>query len=127
MPKRSIRLTDAIDQRIQSAAKQRGYSTPSAFLRAAIKKELNEPGEGSGANEKILGSIREGAQQALFALVDNFAKVFVTCVPEPRGEAMQTALGEARNRHARLLTSAGHAMLSDSMVAMGDLISRGEK
>jgi Arc/MetJ-type ribon-helix-helix transcriptional regulator len=127
MPKRSIRLTDAIDQRIQSAAKQRGYSTPSAFLRAAIKKELNEPGEGSGANEKILGSIREGAQQALFALVDNFAKVFVTCVPEPRGEAMQTALGEARNRHARLLTNAGHAMLSDSMVAMGDLISRGEK
>ena len=84
MPKRSIRLTDAIDERIQSAAKQRGYSTPSAFLRAAIKKELNEPGEGSGANEKILGSIREvrqdvrrveRAQQALFALVDNFAKI----------------------------------------------------
>ncbi len=49
MPKRSIRLTDAIDQRIQSAAKQRGYSTPSAFLRAAIKKELNEPGEGSAS------------------------------------------------------------------------------
>ncbi len=37
------------------------------------------------------------------------------------------ALGEARNRHARLLTNAGHAMLSDSMVAMEDLISRGEK
>ena len=102
MPKRSIRLTEAIDQRIQSAAKLRGYSNPSAFLRAAIKKELNEPGEGSAANEKILGSIREvrqdvrrveRAQQALFALVDSFAKVFVTCVPEPRGEAMQTALG----------------------------------
>ena len=136
MPKRSIRLTDAIDQRIQSAAKQRGYSTPSAFLRAAIKKELNEAGEGAAASEKILGYFREvrqdvrrveRAQQALFALVDNFAKVFVTCVPEPRGEAMQTALGEARNRHARLLTNAGHAMLSDSMAAMEDLISRGEK
>jgi hypothetical protein len=98
MPKRSIRLTDAIDQRIQSAAKLRGYSTPSAFLRAVIKKELNEPGEGSAANEKILGDIMEvrqdvrrveRAQQALFALVDSFAKVFVTCVPEPRGVAMQ--------------------------------------
>lgn len=136
MPKRSIRLTDAIDQRIQSAAKLRGYSTPSAFVRAAIKKELNEPGEGSVPNEKILGYIREvrqdvrrveRAQQALFALVDSFAKVFVTCVPEPRGEAMQIALGEARNRHARLLTNAGHAMLSDSMTAMEDLLSRGEK
>jgi len=136
MPKRSIRLTDAIDQRIQSAAKLRGYSTPSAFLRAAIKKELDEFEVGSPANEQILGYIREvrqdvrrleRTQQALFALVDSFAKVFVTCVPEPRGEAMQTALGEARNRHARLLTNAGHAMLSDSMVAMEDLMSRGEK
>jgi len=136
MPKRSIRLTDAIDQRIQSTAKLRGYSTPSAFLRAAIKKELDELGDGSAANEKILGYIREvrqdvrrveRAQQALFALVDSFAKAFVTCVPEPHGEAMQTALEEARNRHARLLTNAGHAMLSDSMAAMEDLISRGEK
>ena len=56
MPKRSIRLTD--DQRIQSAAKLRGCSTPSAFLRAAIKKELDELGEGSAANEEILSSIR---------------------------------------------------------------------
>jgi hypothetical protein len=133
MPKRSVRLTDAIDQRIQSAAKLRGYSTPSAFLRAAIKKELDALGEGSAANEKILGYIGEvrqdvrrveRAQQALFALVDSLAKVFVTCVPEPRGEAMQTALGEARNRHARLLTNAGHAVLSDSLVAMEDLINK---
>ena len=136
MPKRTIRLTDAIDQRVQSVARLRGYSTPTAFVRAAIKKELDELGEGSAANEKILSSIREvrgdvrrveRAQQALFALLDSFAKVFVTCVPEPRGVAMQTALGEARNRHARLLTNVGHAMLSDSMVAMEDLISRGEK
>jgi hypothetical protein len=136
MRKRTIRLTDAIDQRVQSTAKLRGYSTPTAFVRAAIKKELDELGAGSAPNEQILGYIREvrqdvrrveRAQQALFALVDSFAKVFVTCVPEPRGEAMQTALGEARNRHARLLTNAGHAMLSDSMLAMENLISRGEK
>ena len=62
MPKRSIRLTDAIDQRIQSAAKLRGYSTPSAFLRAAIKKDLNELGEASAPNEKILGNIKEVRQ-----------------------------------------------------------------
>jgi Arc/MetJ-type ribon-helix-helix transcriptional regulator len=136
MPKRSIRLTDAIDQRIQSAAKLRGYSTPSAFLRAAIKKDLNELGEASAPNEKILSSIREvrqdvrrveRAQQALFALVDSLAKVFVTCVPEPHGIAMEIALAEARKRHARLLTNAGQAMLRDSIVAMEDLMSRGQK
>lgn len=136
MPKRTIRLTDAIDQQVHSTAKLRGYSTPTAFVRAAIKKELDELEVGAAANEKILGYIREvrqdvrrveRAQQVLFALVDSFAKVFVTCVSEPHGIAMETALGEARKRHARLLTNAGQAMLSDSIVAMEDLMSRGQK
>ncbi len=64
MPRRTIRLTDAIDERIESAAKLRGYSSPSAFLRAAIKKELDERVEGTrrSAEEKIVGSIREVRQ-----------------------------------------------------------------
>jgi Arc/MetJ-type ribon-helix-helix transcriptional regulator len=137
MPRRTIRLTAAIDERIDSAAKLRGYSSPSAFLRAAIKKELDERAQGNGPSaEQIVGSVRdirqdlrrlERAQQALFALVDSFVKTFLTCVPEPRGSALEMALGEARNRHARLLTNAGHAMLSDSMVAMENLMNGGEK
>lgn len=136
MPKKTIRLTDAIDKRIHSAAKLRGYSTPSAFVRAAIKRELDEVAEGSTPNEKLVGYISEvrrdvrrveRAQQALFALVDSLAKAFVTCVPEPRGVAMETALAEARKRHARLLTNAGQAMLSDSMLAMEDLMNHGER
>jgi Arc/MetJ-type ribon-helix-helix transcriptional regulator len=137
MPRRTIRLTAAIDERINTAAKQRGYSSPSAFLRAAIKKELGDRQEGSGPSaEQIVGSLRdiqqeirrlERVQQALFALVDSLAKAFLTCVPEPRGLALETALAEARNRHARLLTNAGHAMLSDSLVSMEALISRGGK
>ena len=137
MPRRTIRLTAAIDEQINSAAKLRGYSSPSAFLRAAMKKELGERTDGIGASvEQIVGSISqvqqdvrriERAQHALFALVDSLAKVFLTCVPEPRGAALEPALAEARNRHARLLNNAGHAMLSDSLVDMEELISRGEK
>ena len=137
MPRRTIRLTTAIDERIDTAAKQRGYSSPSAFLRAAIKKELSDRAEGSGHGaEQIVGSLRdiqkeirrlERVQQALFALVDSLAKAFLTCVPEPHGAALETAVAEARNRHARLLTNAGHAMLSDTLVAMEGLIDRGEK
>ena len=55
-------MTDAINERIQSAAKLRGYSTTSAFLRAAIKKELDELAESSAPNEKILGNIKEVRQ-----------------------------------------------------------------
>src|ERR1035438_7545627 len=137
MPRRTIRLTDAIDERIDSAAKLRGSSSPSAFLRAAIKRELAERTEGVGSSaEQIVGCFREvphevrrleRAQQALFALVDSLAKAFLTCVPEPRGAAMEPARAEARNRPARLLNAAGQAMLSDSLVAMEDLMSRGEK
>jgi Arc/MetJ-type ribon-helix-helix transcriptional regulator len=137
MPRRTIRLTSATDERIETAAKLGGYSSPSAFLRAAINKELGQCREGLGrAEEQIVASILEvrqdvrrveRAQQALFALVDSLAKAFLTCVPEPRGAAMEPALAEARNRHARLLNNAGHAMLSDSLVAMKELISRGER
>jgi Arc/MetJ-type ribon-helix-helix transcriptional regulator len=92
MPRRTIRLTEAIDERIESAARLQGYSTPSAFLRAAIKKALNERAEGAASAEQTLGHIRqvqqdmlrmERAQQAFFALVDSLAKVVLTCVPEP--------------------------------------------
>jgi len=137
MPRRTIRLSSATDERIETAAKLGGYSSPSAFLRAAINNELGQGREGLGrAEEQIVASILEvrqdvcrveRAQQALFALVDSLAKVLLTCVPEPRGAAVEPALAEARNRHARLLNNAGHAMLSDSLVAMEELISRGER
>jgi len=144
MPRRTIRLPDAIDERIAPAAKARGYSSPSAFLRAAIKKELSDQAQDAGpSTEQIAGTLKdiqhsirriERAQQALFALVDSLGKVVLTCVPEPRGPSLDLALAEARNRRARLLASAGQAMLSDSLIAMEGLIkgeekgtSRGEK
>ncbi|MFZ1008583.1 MAG: hypothetical protein WAN65_17205 [Candidatus Sulfotelmatobacter sp.] len=136
MPRRTIRLTTDTDDRIQSAAKQRGYSSPSSFLRAAIQKELGEREDGMiGTEERLAASIEQvrrevfrlgRTQQALFAFVDSLAKVLLTCVPEPGGEAMEAAVARARGRHARLLKSAGQAMVGDSQVAMQDLVNRGE-
>ena len=136
MPRRTIRLTPDIDDRIQSAAKQRGYSSPSSFLRAAIQKELGEREDGMiGAEERLAASIEQvrrevfrlgRTEQALFAFVDSLAKVLLTCLPEPGGEAMEAAVARARGRHARLLKSAGQAMVGDSQVAMQDLVNRGE-
>jgi len=136
MPRRTIRLTTDTDDRIQSAAKQRGYSSPSSFLRAAIQKELREREDGMiGAEERLAASIEQvrrevfrlgRTEQALFAFVDSLAKVLLTCLPEPGGEAMEAAVARARGRHARLLKSAGQAMVGDSQVAMQDLVNRGE-
>ena len=66
------------------------------------------------------------AQQALFAFVDSLAKVLLTCVPEPSGEALDAAVARARGRHAQLLKSAGQAMVGDSQLVMQDLAIRGD-
>jgi len=136
MPRRTIRLADDIDERLQSTAKLKGYANPSAFIRAAIDHELSgREDKMIGAEERLAASMeqmrreifRNGrAQQALFAFVDSLAKVLLTCVPEPGGEAMEAAVARARGRHARLLKSAGQAMVGDSELAMQALVNHGE-
>jgi hypothetical protein len=66
------------------------------------------------------------AQQALFAFVDSLAKVLLTCVPGPGGEALDAAVARARGRHAQLLKGAGQSMVGDSQLAMQDLAVRGD-
>jgi Arc/MetJ-type ribon-helix-helix transcriptional regulator len=136
MPRRTIRLTADIDERLQSTAKLKGYANPSAFLRAAIDHELSGREETMiGAEERLAASMEQmrreifrlgRAQQALFAFVDSLAKVLLTCVPEPGGEAMEAAVARARGRHTRLLKTAGQAMVGDSQLAMQDLLNHGE-
>ena len=58
--------------------------------------------------------------------MDSLAKVVLTCLPEPGGEALEAAVARARGRHARLLKSAGQAMVGDSQLAMQDLVNRAE-
>jgi Arc/MetJ-type ribon-helix-helix transcriptional regulator len=136
MPRRTIRLTADIDERVQSRAKQKGFANPSAFLRAAIDHELSGREDTMiGSEERLAASIEQmrreifrlgRAQQALFAFVDSLAKIILTCVPEPAGEAMEAAVARARGRHARLLKSAGQAMVGESQLAMQDLVKHGE-
>lgn len=137
MPRRTIRLAAKTDERVQSGAKQRGYSSPSAFLRAAIEKELGGRDDGViGAEERLAATIEQvrreifrlgRAQQALFAYLDSFVKVVLTCMPEPTGEATEAAVARARGRHVRLLKSAGQSMVGDSQLAMEDLVNHVEK
>jgi len=129
-------LTADIDERLQSTAKLKGYANPSAFLRAALDHELSGREDTIiGAEERLAASMEQmrrevfrlgRAQQALFAFVDSLAKVLLTCVPEPGGEAMDAAVARARGRHARLLKSAGQAMVGDSELALRDLVNNRE-
>jgi len=137
MSRRTIRLTTDTDERLQSTAKLRGYANPSAFIRAAIDHELaGREDTMIGAEARVAASMEQisrqifrlgRAQQAVFAFVDSLAKVVLTCIPEPGGEAMEAAVARARRRHAQLLKSAGQAMVGDSKLAMQDLVAGGEE
>jgi len=137
MAQRAIRFSDTTDQGIQEATRKRGFSSPTAFIRHSVEQELSVRREELvGAEERLAATIEQvrrdifrlgRAQQALFAFLDSLAKVVLTCVPEPGGEAMEAAIARARGRHTRLLKNAGQAMVGDSKLAMQDLVDDGER
>src|ERR1700684_4463316 len=95
------RLSLEDQHKVEEAAKTRGHASPNAFVRAAIQNELNGRREQTRTEEAIAGRFdrvskdisRVGrSQQALFALLDTFAKTMLTCVPEPPPDAKPQAI-----------------------------------
>ena len=83
MPRRTIRLSADIDERLKSTAKLKGYANPGSFLTSAIDHELSGR-EDIGAEERLAASMEQmrreifrlgRAQQALFAFLDSLAKI----------------------------------------------------
>jgi hypothetical protein len=137
MSQRAIRFSETTDKEIQEAARKRGFSSPTAFIRYSVEQKLTGRSEELvSAEERLVASIERirqevfrlgRAQQALFAFLDSLAKVVLTCVPEPGGDVMDAAVARARGRYARLLKAAGQAMVGDSQLAMQDLAKHGEE
>jgi Arc/MetJ-type ribon-helix-helix transcriptional regulator len=136
MEPRTIRLSDKALTEIESVVRQRGFDSPSAFIRYAVEQELSGRQDGlTGAEERLAASIEQvrrdmfrlmRVQQALFAYLDTLAKTILTCVPEPPAEARPQAVARAKERYDRLLKSAGRAMVGDAKLAMQDLVTNGE-
>ena len=136
---RGVRLTDAKYTTVEKAAVECGFSSASAFIRAAIDHELDGAGREAKLNEaknRIAASLERHSRdlfrlsralQARFAVVDTLIKTFLTCVLEPPGEAKPQAVGRARERYDRFVKSAGQAMAGESSVTMQDLVNRGEE
>ena len=98
MPQWTVRMPDELAEQVLQAAQTRGFSSPRAFVRDALRKELNRGGPNDDVEVRVAASVdrlsRElqklgTAQQAQFALTDALAKVFLMCVPEPPSEAAE--------------------------------------
>ena len=133
---RTIRLSEKIEKAIDEASRQRGFASPTAFIRFAIEQELTgREDDLTGAEKRLSGSMEAvrrdlfrvmRVQQALFAYLDTLAKTFLTCVPEPPADSKAQAVARAKERHDRLLKSAGRAMVGESKLAMHDLTENPE-
>ena len=140
MARKTVKLTirvsvEAADE-IAKAATAKGYGSPTAFIRAAIKHELSDRSELSDAEQRIASSFdrlsrdvfRVGrGQQALFALVDTLTKTFLTCIPEPPADARPQAIARGKQRYDALMKTAGRAMVGDARAAMLDLVDNGSE
>jgi Arc/MetJ-type ribon-helix-helix transcriptional regulator len=129
-----VRLTREEQHQVEEAAKTRGYANSSAFIRAAIRNELDGRADLTGTDERIGAGFdrvsrdifRVGrGQQALYALMDAFAKATLACMPEPQPEARPQAIARAKERYGRLVKAAGQAMSGDARAAMQDLVDHG--
>ena len=128
----AVRVSAQDQSEIEQAAKIRGYSSPSAFIRTAIRNELHGREGLTEIEERIVGSFERlsndhfrisRALQALFALLEGLSKTILTCVPEPPADSKRQAIALARDRYHRLVKSAGLAMSGEALATMEDLLS----
>ena len=137
MPKRvsrGLRFDEKRFVEIVKAARDGGFSSPSAFIRAAVERELK--GQESHVDEtelRVTASLDRVARelrgvrlghQALFAFVDSLAKTLLTCVPEPPPDSYNQAVARGRARYDRFLKSVGTGMAGDSRAALTELLRR---
>ena len=132
MTRRTVRLSARLNEQIQTAARERGFESPTAFMRAAAETAVRGDQQAAlnDAEERILAtldrmaqeirSVRKG-QQALFSFVDSLVKTLLTCLPEPSGDAYSQAVARGKSRYDRFLKSVGAAMAGDSKSAIAEL------
>jgi Arc/MetJ-type ribon-helix-helix transcriptional regulator len=131
----AVRMSREDRVRIDEAVKARGFTSPSAFIRAAIQNELSGRPELTETEDRIADGFecmsRDNVrivrgQQALHALLDTFVKTVLTCMPEPSSDAKPQAVARAKDRYHRLIKTAGRSMSGDALAGLQDLVGHGK-
>src|SRR6202142_648686 len=131
---RGMRLSEATYKAVVQAAKVRSYDSPSAFMRAAVEKELRGADATLDESEqRIIASLERYSkqirrvstgQQALFAYVDALTKVILSTLPDTDEDTRQAAAARGKLRYSRFIKSIGANMVGDAQVALAELVDR---
>ena len=120
-------------ERLKVVAGERGTSVASV-VRMALENEMRHGEPAIAKTERIVSAsidrlardlrTLQTAQQAVFAMTDSLARLFLTCVPEPDPEVLDQAKRRARMRYDRFLKSVAQNMTSDSQTSLAELTER---
>jgi hypothetical protein len=129
-----IRFSEVTYKAVVQAAKARDYASPSAFMRAAIEKELrgadatlDESEQRISASlEKYSKQVRRVStgQQALFTYMDALAKVILSTLPDTDEDTRKADVARGKLRYSRFLKSVGANMAGDAQAALMELVNR---
>ena len=125
-----LRLPQELAERLKAVAQERDTSVASV-VRMALENEMRHGEPAIAKTERIVSAsidrlardlrTLQTAQQAVFALTDSLARLFLTCVPEPAPEALDQAKRRARLRYDRFLKSVAQNMTADSQTSLAEL------
>ena len=128
-----LRLPHDLAERLKAVARERDTSVAS-FVRMALENEMRHGEPAIAKTERIVSAsidrlardlrTLQTAQQAVFALTDSLARLFLTCVPEPAPESLDQAKRRARLRYSRFLKSVAQNMTADSQASLTELTDR---
>ena len=132
----SIRLREALKEKIEEISTERGYRSCSAFMVEAIEEKLRRDealDSVSEAEERIAASFNEihrqlqsvhTAVQGQFALTDALAKYLLTCIVEPPGELLTSARARAKDRYEKLLRAAARTITGETDNPLMETVSK---
>ena len=128
-----LRLPQELVERLKAVARERDASLASV-VRMALENELRHGEPAIAKTERIVSAsidrltrdlrTLQTAQQAVFALTDSLARLFLTCVPEPAPEVLDQAKRRARLRYERFLKSVAQNMTADSQTSLAEVTER---
>lgn len=130
-----VRLSGELLASAKEAAQSRGFTSLNSFIRTALQNEVRQGETALDKAERMIAASMDRlardvrtihtAQQAVFALTDSLARLFLTCVPEPPPEVLDQARRKAKLRYDRFLRSVAQNMTVDSQAAVSELVDRG--
>ena len=128
-----LRTTDEYAKQIGQVATDRGFDSASAFIRQAISNELrvgetaiHETEDRIAATlDRLTKEVRrlQTAQQAQYAIMDSFVRLFLMCVPEPSGNAVDPAKARAASRYNNFVKNVARNMTGNAGAALEQLLS----